>query len=132
MKPAGFAERLAEFTAGRRRQPYAWGTNDCVTFAADAVQAVTGTDPMSDLRGSWDSESAALAVLEAQGGLIAAMDARFPRKAKEFAQRGDLVLVKDANGQPSLAVCVGKDAASPGEDEMLLTPMGKVRMAWEV
>lgn len=132
MKPAGFAERLAEFTTGRRRQPYAWGTNDCVTFAADAVEAVTGTDPLAELRGAWTSESEAMTVLEAQGGLIAAMDARFLRKAKEFAQRGDLVLVKDANGQPSLAVCVGKDAVAPGEDEMLLVPMGLARMAWEV
>lgn len=132
MKLQGFAEKLAQFTTSRRLMPYAWGTNDCVTFAADAVQAVTGTDPIPELRGAWDDESGAMAVLEAQGGLVAAMDARFPRREVNFAQRGDLVLIKDANGQPSLGVCVGRDAVAPGVDEMLLTPIGKARIAWEV
>lgn len=132
MKPAGFAERLAEFTTGRRLQPYAWGTNDCVTFAADAVWAITGTDPIADLRGQWASKESAMTVLAGEGGLIAAMDARLPRKATAFAQRGDLVLVKDAEGEHSLAVCVGQYAAAPGEDEMLLVPMDQARMAWEV
>lgn len=132
MKQEGFAESLALFTAARRLTPYNWGTNDCVTFAADSVAAVSGNDPLGSLRGTWTNEAEAMAVLEAQGGLIAAMDARFPRKAREFAQRGDVVLLKDANGQPSLGVCVGRDAVSPGEQEMLLTPITEARIVWEV
>lgn len=132
MKPQGFAEALGLFIGERRLVPYAWGTNDCVTFAADAVVAINGTDPLGDLRGTWSTEAEAMAVLEAQGGLIAAMDARFPRRAKEFAKRGDLALIKDANGQPSLGVCVGQSAAAPGPEEMMLTPMTKARIVWEV
>jgi cell wall-associated NlpC family hydrolase len=132
VKPQGFAEQLAAFTTARRSIPYAWGTHDCVTTAADWVLEIRGTDPIEAIRGTWDSEAGAAAVLEAQGGLIAALDARFPRIARSMAQRGDLVLVKDATGQPSLAICVGSHAWAPGQDEALLTPMRLAMLAWDV
>ena len=132
MKVQGFAEALGELYGVRRTVPYAWGTQDCVMWAADAALAVSGDDPLGDLRGAWSSEAEAMTVLEAQGGLIAAMDARYPRKDKNFAQRGDIALIKDAQGQPSLGVCVGQFAAAPGPEEMLLTPMTKARIVWEV
>ncbi len=124
--------RLALFTKDRRKTPYAWGENDCVTFAADAVWAITGVDPIEDIRGSWDSEEGARAVLEGLGGLIEAVDARFERVDPKFAQRGDVCLIRDAKGEPSLGVCVGAFAAAPGELEMLLTPMSKAKIAWRV
>lgn len=124
--------RLAVFTRDRRKIPYAWGTNDCVTFTADAVWAITGVDPIADIRGTWDSEEGARTVLEGLGGLIAAVDARFERMDPRFAQRGDVCLIKDQNGEPSLGVCIGAFAAAPGESEMLLTPMSKARVVWRV
>ncbi len=132
MKLPNFVVRLALFTEERRKTPYAWGTNDCVTFSADAVWAITGEDPIADIRGTWSDEEGAQAVLEAQGGLIAACDARYERVDRNFAQRGDLCLIKDANGNPSLGVCIGADAAAPGETEMLMTPVSKARLAWRV
>lgn len=132
MKLPNFYVLLPQFTQQRRRMPYAWGTNDCVTFAADAVLAITGVDPIADIRGTWNDEASAMAVLAGLGGLIAAVDAKFPRVDKNFAQIGDLCLVKDANGQPSLAVCVGSYCAAPGTEEMLLTSMSKARLAWRV
>jgi len=133
MKKQGFPEILAEFITERRLLPYVWGSNDCVLFAADWVVAVTDIDPLGDLRGTWHNEEEAMVALEAQGGLVAAMDARFPRKQKEFAQRGDIVMLKiTADQQPSLAVCVGADAAAPGFEEMLLASMSKARIVWEV
>ena len=132
MKPQGFAEQLVAFTSARRMLPYQPGTHDCVTTAADWVLEIRGTDPIADIRGSWDSAEGAAAALEAQGGLIAAMDARFTRKPKAKAERGDLLLVKDAAGQPSLAICVGAHGWSPGPTEALLTPMRHVMLAWDV
>lgn len=122
---------LHQFMAARRAMPYAWGTNDCAIFAADAVLAITGEDPLGELRGAWTDEATAASVLQAQGGLIAAMDARFPRRDPAFAKRGDLVLVKDGNGQPSLAVVTGKDAFAPGVSGLVPYPAAKARLAWE-
>lgn len=34
----------------RRSVPFAWGSNDCRLFAADAVQAMTGVDHAAELR----------------------------------------------------------------------------------
>lgn len=132
MKLSNAHVRLALFTEGRRLTPYAWGTNDCVTFAADAVWAITGVDPIADIRGTWASEEEALSVLESKGGLVAACDALFERIDKNYAQHGDLCMVRDANRQPSLAVCIGAYAAAPGMEEMLMTSMAEVRLAWRV
>lgn len=132
MRPQGFAELLVSFTTARRLLPYEWGTHDCVTVAADWVLALRGVDPIADIRGQWTDESGAMAVLEAQGGLIAAMDARFTRTPKAMAGRGDLLLVKDAAGQPSLAICVGAHGWAPGAEEAILTPMRLVTLAWTV
>lgn len=131
MKLYGFPERLSNFTNGRRLQPYTWGTNDCVTFPADAVWAITGEDPIAEIRGTWTDEASAMALLESLGGLIKAVTARFPKVQREMAERGDLVAFKVA-GQLSLAVCVGAHGAAPGPEGMLLTPMNEARLAWRV
>lgn len=133
MKKQGFPELLALYVESRRHLPYAWGTNDCVTFAADAILEITGEDPLGDLRGTWTNEEEAMAVLAVAGGLRAAADARFRRVDKNFAQRGDLCLVKDGAGNPSLAIAVGGGhCAAPGSEELLLVSMNEVRLAWAV
>lgn len=131
-KLMNFPSKLADFCHARRMQPYAWGTNDCVTFAADGVLAITGNDPITELRGTWSDAETAAAKIEEMGGLINAVDARFKRREnKNLAQRGDLVMMRLASG-PSLAICVGMYAAAPGDEHMLLVPMAHASLVWEV
>jgi hypothetical protein len=98
---------------GRR---FEWGKFDCCTFAADAVQAVTGSDRMADLRGTYACLRTALRVLEAEGGLRQAVSRRLgaPRPEHEilYAQRGDIVL-HNVEGYPALAVVLGANAMAP-------------------
>jgi len=54
---------------------FRWGSRDCATLAADHVLAITGRDPMADLRGLYASPRAAARVLERFGGLVGAVDA---------------------------------------------------------
>lgn len=132
MKLPGFPEKLGSFTMYRRLFPYAWGSNDCVTFPADAIWAMTGEDPIADIRGTWHDEESARAVIAEQGGLIGAADKRFKRHTSpSFATRGDLCMVK-VRDEPSLAICVGLHAAAPGDDGMLLISMSEVLIAWRV
>lgn len=50
-------ERLAAFIEQRRKMPFAWGSNDCALFAADAVCAITGVDLGEPFRGRYDDEA---------------------------------------------------------------------------
>jgi hypothetical protein len=133
MKVEGFAERLSALLDERRDVPYAWGTNDCVTWAADVALAVSGADPLGDLRGTWTDEASAMAALEAQGGLIQAMDKRFPRRSMpSLAQRGDLALVRLADGSLSLAAVEVLYVIAPSDEGLLYLPLEHARIVWEV
>ncbi len=48
MKRPNWQELFAEFCTQRENMPFAWGTNDCVLFAADCVCATTGMELTSD------------------------------------------------------------------------------------
>lgn len=76
------------------RTPFAWGSHDCVCFAAGAVRALTGRDLLAEVGHHWTSERGALRLLRKLGGVEGAVDqvlARLPGTA--FAHRGDVGLV---------------------------------------
>jgi hypothetical protein len=124
--------RLFVFIDENRFVPYAWGTNDCVTFVADAVWAMTGEDPIADIRGQWDSEESAAALLNSLGGLKAAVDARFPlRDNINFTMRGDICASKVA-GNWSLGICTGAFMTAPSPEGASLVPVHQIRFSWKV
>jgi len=61
---------LAEYLAASARTPFAWGSADCCTFAADWVTARTGRDPMAQLRGRYRSRLGAARLIRRGGGLV--------------------------------------------------------------
>lgn len=132
--------RLAALVSARALVPFAWGTNDCVTFAADAVQAVTGRDPIADIRGTWSCErTAARAVgsfYGAYGDMHHVLDAMaqrswWPRVPVGFARRGDLAIVPH-EGRPTVAVVTGQAAMSPGPKGLVAVPMTAATRAWTI
>lgn len=108
-------ERLSVYLDRVIEEPFKWGSHDCALFAAGAVNAMTGTDPAADLRGTYDDRvTAALALKErAAGTLLKTAVAWFGSpKHPAFAQRGDLVM-KD---RTTLGVCVGLHSWFVGEE----------------
>lgn len=100
LRPPGALGRLRTLVAQRCRRPFAWGTSDCVTWAGDAVWALTGRDPIADLRGSYFSARGAARVCAAHGGMPAMLDLRLPagRICSSAAIDGDVcLLVADAH-----------------------------------
>lgn len=97
---------LTAFLDERIATPFAWGrsANDCVSFAAAAVEAQGGDAQLGDL--DWtDEDSAAEAIAsladpETPPGeaLEAALDARFDRIPPAMAKRGDIGAIDDQNG----------------------------------
>ncbi len=56
--------RLAQFLAGARQRRFEWGVSDCCLLIADATLALTGTDPAEGLRGLYDTEAGAWALID--------------------------------------------------------------------
>jgi hypothetical protein len=122
--------RLGALLAQRRAVPFAWGTNDCCTFACDCVQAISDHDPAEGLRAHRTAEEATK-VLQAIGGVQSAADALLgPRIAPALAQVGDIGLA-DLEGRATLVVCVGDAWVGPGAEGSLRLPFEMVTdTAW--
>jgi len=128
----GWPELLAAFIDARRHMPFAWGSNDCALFAADAVREMTGVDFAADHR-SHDSADSAARALAAVGGLHELAAACLPeREAVGLAQRGDVVMVP-IDGRDTLGIVVGNGCwCAPGESGLVFRPMSEVPAAFAV
>ena len=124
--------RLSKTVEERLYEPFAWGSNDCVMFSADCLEAMTGVDPVSDLRGQWADSKQALRVITRLGGLPAAVKACGLEEVPPlFAKRGDLVLHR-RDGTDALAICLGNQLAGPSESGLLFFGLECGVRAWRV
>lgn len=124
-------EALHALVESRNAWPFAWGEHDCCAFAADAVEAMTGTDPIADLRGYHDGPTAE-SLLDSLGGLEAAVTARLGQPiALLLAQRGDVVLV-EIDQIKALAICLGDIAAVPGPRRLQFVDRACWMSAWRI
>jgi hypothetical protein len=96
-------EKLLAFLTTNKTTPFTWGTNDCCTFAAGAIQAMTGTDIAADFRG-YGGQSGAFAAIKRVCNGTGVADALAYCATKYglaelasplLAQRGDLLLVSN-------------------------------------
>ncbi|RVB25587.1 hypothetical protein EN918_26755, partial [Mesorhizobium sp. M7A.F.Ca.CA.004.05.1.1] len=71
---------------------------------ADAVEAITGTDPAADIRGKYKTEAGAARILRKRGfgDVEMALASLFPPVGRLMAQRGDIGVV-ERNG----VLCAG-------------------------
>lgn len=134
-RAADWPERLAAFIDARRDKPFAWGQQDCFTFAADAAVEQTGDDPAASIRGTYSTEKGAEAVVGSEGleAWVASMMAAWgaPECEPAVAQRGDIVFVGVGN-QRMCGVHLGATVAVPGADHLHFLPASRVLRAWVV
>jgi len=125
-----WAERLFALIEARRETPFRWATHDCCSFAAAAVETMTGTNPIADLE--WHDEVSALRLLKDHGGIEALASERLGEQiTPAFAQRGDVVL-HTLTGREALGVCIGDRFAAVGDAGVQLVPMSHAVRAWRV
>ena len=105
--------RLNDFVALARERRFRWGTHDCMLFAADAVQAITGVDPARPYRGIYRNRREAERLMKeyAGGGVsklteLVTEDHSIPEIPPLMAQRGDVCLV-EVSSREALGVAVG-------------------------
>jgi hypothetical protein len=133
---------LHDFLLTRNAMPFEWSTNDCCTFAADAIKSFTDVDIASDFRGKYsDMVSAFRAIKDVTGGAtVADAAAHCAQKygLKELpspllAQRGDLVLVEDSGQLVAGIVHLnGRHVVVVGENGLKRQSIRNVRRAWRV
>lgn len=133
--------------------PFAWGTNDCAIFAADAVKAITGADIAEDFRGQYHDEAGAFELIaavtgagsnpaNAVGGAAAWCAAKAGlvewlgkdgKPAPKLAQRGDLVVIQDTGRLIAGVVHLsGRHVVSVGEEGLKRLSITDVVRAWRV
>ena len=125
-------ELLADYIASRRASPFVWGTHDCCKFAAGAVEAITGENPMHDFH--YGNEIGALRLIAEAGSLDALVTGVLGEPLPSVAQvkRGDVVLADLGNG-PTVGVCLGAPAAyAAAAGGVLLLLAAGARMAWRI
>jgi hypothetical protein len=100
MRISTWEEALSNYIITKRHEPFEYGVNDCCLFAAGAVEAITGEDPMSEFRGKYDSLKTSLKAIKdiGAGTLKTTMDGKFPEVAIGHAQRGDLAFFNESVG----------------------------------
>ena len=123
-------DELIAFIAARETVPHDWQRNDCVRYAAGAIGAQTGSDPLADLK-PWTSASQAKRLAVRMGGLEAAVDKRLARIAPAFAARGDIAGVPDEAFGILLMVVEGHSLVGPGEHGNHRLPRSAMTMAWK-
>ena len=116
--------------------PFEWGTNDCITFAARVVKAITGTDLMLPHQGAYSTAQGAWLVLKRLGyrDVEAAVGATLgaPLDSVFLAQRGDVVVFDDADGRLGVGICVGEDIAVLALQGLAFLPVVRAKRAWRV
>lgn len=129
-------DRLIQFVESRREMPFAWGGNDCCSFAIDGVEAITGAR-VWDV--TWADEASARAVIEAAGGLIAAVSKALGRPGQNWreARRGDVVLAEQPEpygdmGRDGLMLCMGLYLWGPSLRGVSFRPPPTARLVWRV
>jgi hypothetical protein len=109
-------QALMAYLEAVRDRPFEWGAHDCCRFAAGAVEAMTGSNPMAEFLGTYsdrDSARAALTKIGA-GTLYHTLLAKFGRSLHPSrAQRGDIAYA--VHEGPTLGICLGQDCAFVGQ-----------------
>jgi cell wall-associated NlpC family hydrolase len=136
-------EDFPEFLVQRRNVPFAWGSNDCATFAADAIKAITGTDIADDFRGKYTTERGAFKSVKAVAGGSTVVDAAAYCAEKHgliehqyplMAKRGDLVIVRNGDGGEIAGIVSlnGRHVLSPGDSGLALFSIIDITRAWSL
>lgn len=129
-KSQGWMGRLAAYVETVRREPFAYGRNDCALFVAGCVEAMTGEDPAAEMRGRYTTLTGGLRKVR-QAGYIDHIDwlrALFDevtdrgRPAPHLAQVGDIAVVQTDDG-PALGLVQGAAILMVAEGGIVAMPL---------
>lgn len=121
------------YIAGHSRTPFAYDAAgiDCGRFAAGAIEALTGRNPLGRL--AWKNATGArmqIARLGKGAGFEAAVSALLTPIPPAHAHRGDIAGVADDALGVRLMVIEGATLVGPGDQGQRRQPRSAMIMAW--
>lgn len=126
--------RLDAFIRERRSQPFAWGVNDCCTFAEGAVRAQTGVALLAGLARPATRFGAARFLRRRGHRDVAGLATELlgpPLDSPRLARRGDVVCFFGGVAD-TLGICTGAHVCAPGRAGLEFLSRSVVRDAWRV
>lgn len=131
----GAKTRLVSLLQARQAMPFVWGLTDCALWAADAVAAVTGHDPASDVRGSYHTALQAVRMIRRRGGLFGlAADRLGLQITASQAWDGDVALLRadvcNRSADGALAVWWRGVLVAQGAAGLVMVPAAAARAHW--
>lgn len=98
------APNITDIAMDRMDGSFVWGQSDCCTCVCDIFAALHGVDPMTPLRGRYNSQFGAYRQIKMWGGWV--------RMFTELAKRSGLTLAGDRHGAGWLGLAdLGDDCA---------------------
>lgn len=121
---------LDAYLVERMRMPFAWGTNDCATFAAEWIHRCVG---VSLFDANYTDADGAAHEIAKRGGMDKAVADVLgePLETPRMAQRGDVALAS-VNDRKTLVVVIGASAVGPGKDGLAAVPISDLVTAWRI
>ncbi len=125
-------QRLRAYLRAVHQMPFGYGTNDCGTFTAGAIKAMTGQDPMRGYRG-YRTLKGAMRKLQAKGHAdhVALAAALYPECPPALAQVGDLAVVQGKDGL-ALGIVQGSRIYAVGADGLGVVPLTAAIRAFRI
>ncbi len=122
--------RLNEYIIQAEKKEFELGTHDCCTFAAGAIEAMTGEDPMPEFRDQYDDWQSAEDALDAVG-----YDNLYKTLTKKFGaailgqkgQKGDLAFYDGSCG-----IVLGRYAMFLGEKGYAYVSLHRLQRAFRI
>lgn len=127
--------RLYAVVESVKDRPYQLGVHDCLRFACDAIESMTGVDYWPQFAGLYGDHRAAMRLIRKHGRTFAdAVSGVLGRQPQPvlLSQRGDLLLYRDT--QDHLGVCLGATVAVLGPSGLAQVPIthAGLRASWRV
>lgn len=142
-RPDNWPELLHEHIIESAAKGFVWGENDCLFFAANWIEKLTGYDPVEKLRGKWSSAKSAYRYLSEHHAsyMDAIQDAMgrlsYTEAAPVYLHRGDICAIESDIDQFGVmlgivvdhrCVFISDDPAQP----LVYNPRTKIKMGWRV
>lgn len=133
MRLTGWERALRLVVERHLALPSTYGVSDCYIIADDAVEAVLGKHMYTGARG-YKTAAGAAKKLRKRGFLTVedAFAAKFARVPVSMAQRGDIGVVYQPNGEISGGVFSGTGFFTRGEGQAVFLPYSAVTHAFRV
>ncbi len=130
MRYSNWPIRLNEYIASISEKTFEYGTFDCCTFTAGAVEAITGIDHVEEFRDTYDDKESSKATMKknGKGNIYRILQNKFGKPVHgAMGRKGDIAYYEGNCG-----IVLGIQSLFIGEGGFTLVPISKVQRAFRV